>query len=95
METLCEGKDQSNICPIRETCYRYTTSVRLRDRYILPYNFDKGECDLFVTNIPSDDIVRSTAYFMWLREGQQAGKAGEHWQRAYDQLAKNMNRFLE
>jgi len=77
------------------TCYRYTTSFRMRDRYGLPYDFVSKTCDLFVTNIPSDDIVQSTAYYMWLREGRQEGKADEYWQRAYHDLAKGMNRFLD
>jgi hypothetical protein len=94
METLCEGESKDFICPIRDTCYRYTCPIRFRDRYLLPYDFQNKTCDLFVTNIPTDEIVRTTAYFMWQREGQHEGKSEEYWQRAYEQLAKNMNRFL-
>ncbi|TAE08139.1 MAG: DUF2934 domain-containing protein [Bacteroidetes bacterium] len=94
METLCEAESKDYTCPIRETCYRYTTPVRLRDRYLLPYDFQTNTCDLFVTNIPDEEFVRLSAYHIWLREGQQEGKADEHWQRAYDQASKGMNRFL-
>ena len=95
METLCEGESKDKICPIRDTCYRYTTSYRLRDRYLLPYDFTTQSCDLFETNIPSDEIVQMTAYHIWLREGKPEGQAQEHWQQAYQQLAKSMNRFLD
>ena len=95
METLCEAEANNQICPIRATCYRYTTPVRLRDRYVLPYNFDTNECDLFVTNIPEESFIRTTAYYMWMREGKQEGKADEYWQLAYQQATKGMNRFLE
>ncbi len=95
METICEGENNKDTCPIRLTCYRYTNAYYLRDRYSLPYDFQANACDLFLTNIPDTDFVQLTAYYIWLREGKPVGKADEHFQRAYADLAKGMNKYLD
>jgi hypothetical protein len=85
MATLCYGEDRGGerLCPIRENCYRYTQPTPGRDRLgALPFDFATQRCDLFISNTPDNEHVRTAAYYLWLRLGRPEGQAELIWQRA-------------
>ena len=44
--TKCEGGE----CPIKNKCYRYTSSSSMYQSYFMeiPYDFEKGKCELIL-----------------------------------------------
>lgn len=88
MPLYCPGQG----CPLRADCYRHTQPSPGRDRFAaLPYSAERGTCDEFRTNIPSEDAIRQAAYYIWLRSGG-AGQALDHWREAYQSLCRSTGR---
>ncbi len=80
-------------CPLRLGCYRATQPITPRDAFgAPPFNTATGECTYFVSNEPSDEMIRVTAYYLWLREGQPAGRSAAHWATAARQCAASLGR---
>lgn len=49
--TLCEGKENYYVCPIRELCYRYKAKADPQFQSwfaYLPYNAENGCCESFI-----------------------------------------------
>ncbi|HEU4326840.1 MAG TPA: DUF2934 domain-containing protein [Roseiflexaceae bacterium] len=83
-------------CPLRGDCYRFTQPSPGRDAFgSLPYDAAAGECDYFVSNLPSEEAVRAAAYYIWLREGRPGGREQPHWDEAYHSLCRSMGRMTE
>jgi len=82
MTTICLGRNATRFCPIRNDCYRFTHPTPGRDRFDLPYNFENRQCDLFVTNIPTEEFIRTCAYYLWIRLGRPEGRSEEIWYQA-------------
>jgi hypothetical protein len=81
-------------CPLRHDCYRHTQPSPGRDRFgSLPYDPATGTCDHFVSNIPSEALTRTTAYYIWQRHGCPEGRAQEHWGEAYASLCGSTGRI--
>ncbi|MBX7223836.1 MAG: DUF2934 domain-containing protein [Blastocatellia bacterium] len=81
--TKCNGEG----CPIRDQCSRYTQPYVKRNRFEqCPFDFVQNRCEHFHSNEPREDVIRLTAYYIWLREGKPANQAREHWERAYRTL---------
>lgn len=81
-------------CPLRMECYRYTQPSPGRDRFAsLPYDSAAVACDWFVTNQPSDTLIRETAYYIWLSSGCPEHRAQEHWDEAYRILCVSTGRL--
>lgn len=86
----CYGDD----CPIKADCYRYTQPYTKRNAFgRIPYDYGKENCDYFYSNLPTDESVRETAYYLWLQQGKPANKALEHWRQAYHHLCLTTGRM--
>jgi hypothetical protein len=86
----CPGVD----CPLRTDCYRFTQPSPNRDRFAaLPYEAATGTCAEFVSNIPSEALIRETAYYLWLHCDRPQHQADAHWQEAYQQLCRSTGRL--
>jgi hypothetical protein len=84
MPILCDAVTaDGRECPIKRDCYRYTCPIRFRDRFgSAPYDFAAGKCDHFHDNRPTEEHIRTSAYFLWLGAGKPEGRAEEFWLRA-------------
>lgn len=83
-------------CPLRDDCYRYTQPSPGRDAFgRLPYDPQRGTCDYFVSNQPTDEQIRTAAYYIWLREGRPSGCAERHWQEAYQSWCRSTGRIKD
>ena len=81
-------------CPLREDCYRYTQPSPGRDAFATPpYNVTTGRCEHFYSNIPSEEMIRLTAYYIWLRTGCPENCALQHWNEAYLSLCQSSGRL--
>jgi hypothetical protein len=81
-------------CPLRSDCYRHTQPAPGRDRFAsLPYNARTQTCDWFESNIPSEELIRETAYYIWLRRGRPDNCAQAHWDEAYWSLCRSTGRL--
>jgi len=81
-------------CPFKDDCYRYTQPVPGRAGFgALPYSAEADSCEQFVSNIPSAELVRQTAYYLWLHLGRPENCADEHWQAAYRSLCLSTGRI--
>jgi Protein of unknown function (DUF2934) len=86
---LCYGTN----CPLRLECAHHTQPNPGRDAYgALPYDFELGACKEFVTNLPSEDLIRQTAYYIWLRNGRPEHQELEHWNQAFVSLCVGSGR---
>ena len=47
----------SQLCPQRQSCYRYLGLPKEKQEYISFYNQKKAKCDCFVALIPNEKIV--------------------------------------
>lgn len=80
-------------CPLRHDCYRHTQPTQPRDAFAaLPYNPTTGSCDAFVSNYPTEELIRTAAYYIWLRTGRPSGRAHEHWSEAEANWYRNLGR---
>lgn len=85
----CPGDD----CPLRRDCYRHTQPSPGRDSFAsVPYDPASQSCEWFTSNIPSEALIRETAYYIWLRRGRPDNCAKDHWQEAYLSLCRSMGR---
>ena len=82
MTTICLGRNANRVCPIRSDCFRFTTPTPGRDRFDFPFDFENEKCDLFVTNVPTDDFIRTSAYYLWIRLGRPEGASERIWDKA-------------
>jgi hypothetical protein len=90
---FCYGVDGDFICPIKANCYRHTQPTPGRDRLTrLPFDFAAGDCPLFVSNIPGEEFVRQSAYYLWLAAGKPAGCDVAIWMQAKAQTDALMGR---
>jgi hypothetical protein len=81
-------------CPLRAECYRHTQPSPGRDAFgSLPYDAATGSCAHFHTNLPSEALIRETAYYIWLRSGRPQGRDLEHWYEAYLSLCLSSGRI--
>lgn len=81
--TMCYG----DTCPLRQRCYRYRAITAGRQSYFgsLPFDAARGTCDDFwdIARLePSEDDIRTRAYYLWLAAGCPSGAADDHWARA-------------
>ncbi|MBN1485384.1 MAG: DUF2934 domain-containing protein [Chloroflexia bacterium] len=37
---------------------------------------------MFISNLPTEEEIRTAAYHIWQREGQTEGREEEHWEQA-------------
>jgi hypothetical protein len=86
--TRCPGGS----CPLRQRCYRYRAVPDGRhDRFgAVPFDDDAGSCELWwdlARLTPTDDAVRTRAYFLWLAAGRPDGDAAAHWYAAQTELS--------
>ena len=80
-------------CPFKDDCYRYTQPSPGRDAFgVLPYDARSGTCGYFLSNLPTEEQVRTTAYYMWLRDGCPEQRADQHWQEAYLSWCRSLGR---
>jgi hypothetical protein len=80
-------------CPLKEDCYRYTQPSPGRDAFgAPPYDPQSGACAYFVSNQPTDEQIRTSAYYIWLREGRPPGRAEEHWREASLSWCRSLGR---
>ena len=85
--TMCHG----GTCPLRQRCYRYRAIGEGRQTYFgsLPFDAARGTCDQLwdIARLePTDDNIRTSAYYLWLAAGRPAGTADEHWAAARTKL---------
>ncbi|MEI6179368.1 MAG: DUF2934 domain-containing protein [Chloroflexales bacterium] len=86
----CYGDD----CPLRTECYRHTQPSRGRDAFgTPPYDAVGGRCEWFHSNVPSEALIRETAYYLWLRNGCPERRELEHWYEAYLSLCLSTGRL--
>ena len=91
---MCPG----GACPLRQRCYRYRAVPRGQDCFgAAPYDLEAGACDLFwdVARLaPTDDAIRTRAYYLWLAAGRPDGAAVAHWCAARAELLAAAARAL-
>lgn len=81
-------------CPLRSDCYRHTQPSRGRDEFaVVPYDATTASCGQFISNIPSEDLIRETAYYLWQRRGCPENEASSHWAEAYRSLCRSTGRI--
>jgi hypothetical protein len=81
-------------CPIKEDCYRFTQPYIKRNAFAeAPYNHETNTCEYFYSNIPEEEMIRITAYYVWLRNGMPQNKDLEHWYEAYHSLCLSTGRI--
>ncbi|MBP6842290.1 MAG: DUF2934 domain-containing protein [Kofleriaceae bacterium] len=85
--TMCPG----GACPLRQRCYRYRAVPDGRQDAFgaVPFDEEAGACELFwdVARLaPSDEAIRTRAYYLWLAAGRPHGAAETHWYAARAQL---------
>jgi len=67
-------------CPLKDDCYRHTQPTPGRDRFAdVPYDFQRQSCSHFVSNQPTEDFLRTSAYFLWLAAGKPQGQSDRFW----------------
>ena len=75
----CFGRLGEWSCPLKDDCYRHTQPPG-RDRFgDLPYDFQSQSCSYFVRNQPTEDFLRTSAYFLWVAAGRPEGQAERFW----------------
>ena len=85
----CFGQNGDWSCPLKDECYRHTQPTPVRDRFgELPYDFQNQSCAYFVSNRPSEEFLRTSAYYLWLAAGQPEGESDRFWQRACEQAER-------
>ena len=83
-------------CPFKDDCYRATQPAPGREAFgALPYSAATNSCEHFVSNLPAQDLVRQTAYYLWVRSGRPDDCADEHWQAAYLSLCRSAGRIAK
>ena len=79
----CHARNGDWTCPLKLDCYRHTQPTPGRDRFAaLPYDLEAGSCAYFVSNQPSDEHIRTRAYYLWLAAGRPEGQAEQFWREA-------------
>jgi len=82
----CFGQLGDWSCPLKDDCYRHTQPTPGRDRFgQLPYDFPSQSCAYFVSNQPSEEFLRTSAYYLWLAAGKPEGHAEHFWAQAVRQ----------
>jgi hypothetical protein len=94
-QCACDGGD----CPLRARCLRYRGERLGRQDFFGSPPFDRvsGECEHFVdvaTLDPTDEQIRTRAYYLWVAAGKPEGRAEEHWLEARRALESLRNRSL-
>jgi hypothetical protein len=86
---LCYGTN----CPMSLECYHHTQPNPGRDAFgALPYDLELEKCDQFISNLPSQDLIATTAYYTWLRNGCPEDRDLEHWNEAFISLCISFGR---
>ena len=85
--TRCPG----GACPLRQRCLRYRAIADERQERFgaVPYDDEARACALFwdVARLaPSEEAIRTRAYFLWLAAGRPHDAADDHWYAARAQL---------
>jgi hypothetical protein len=80
---FCFGQLGEWSCPLKDDCFRHTQPTPGRDRFAeLPYDFQSQRCSYFVSNRPTEDFLRTSAYFLWVAAGRPDGDADRFWHQA-------------
>ena len=91
--TRCYGKVGDRQCPLREDCYRYTYPHAGRDYFGgLPYDAQTNSCELFISNLPTEEEIRTAAYHIWQREDEPEGQAEAYWEQARRECYRSRGR---
>ncbi len=85
--TMCPG----GACPLRQRCFRYRAVPDERQEWFgaVPFDEEAAACALFwdVARLaPTDEAIRTRAYYLWLAAGRPYGTAEAHWYAAQAQL---------
>jgi hypothetical protein len=70
----------------------YSTLSKKNAFSSIPYDFATNSCEYFCSNAPNEEVIRLTAYYIWLRQGKPENRDFEHWQEAYKSLCASMGR---
>ncbi|MBL8680306.1 MAG: DUF2934 domain-containing protein [Myxococcales bacterium] len=94
-QCACDGGD----CPLRARCLRYRGERHGRQDFFGAPPFDpaSGECEHFADVAaldPTDEQIRTRAYYLWLAAGKPEGRADEHWLEARRALEATRDRAL-
>jgi hypothetical protein len=91
--TMCPGGD----CPLRQQCYRYRAIPEGRQAWfgVPPFQVTTGTCDsLWEIVPPTEDAIRTRAYYAWVSAGRPEGAAESHWVAARRALEDEHRRAL-
>ncbi|MEZ4606245.1 MAG: DUF2934 domain-containing protein [Deinococcales bacterium] len=81
-------------CPLKTDCYRYTQPSPGRDAFVRsPFDPKSQSCEHFYSNEPSEALLRSSAYYLYVCEGKPEGQALRHWQEAYLSLCRSTGKL--
>jgi hypothetical protein len=83
--TMCPAGD----CPLRKRCYRYRGIPEGRQAWFgaPPFDPKSGTCDAFFAIAPpTEDAIRTRAYYTWLAAGRPEGTAEADWDAARQSL---------
>ncbi|NJN72339.1 MAG: DUF2934 domain-containing protein [Limnothrix sp. RL_2_0] len=50
-------------------------------------------CEYFVSNLPSEALIRETAYYLWQRKGCPEGQTQANWDEAFLSLCQSTGRI--
>lgn len=91
--TMCPAGD----CPLRQRCLRYRGVPEGRQDWFVapPFEPSHGTCEAFVAiALPSEETLRTRAYYAWLAEGRPEGRSEAHWEAARQSLEDEHRRAL-
>lgn len=90
---MCSAGD----CPIRQRCYRYRGIPEGRQDWFVvpPFQPRAATCDSFLEIAPpTEDAIRTRAYYVWLAAGRPEGTSDAHWEAARQSLEDAHRRAL-
>lgn len=93
--TMCYGDG----CPLRQRCYRYRGVPEGRQTWFgaLPFDRARGTCEQLwdVARLePTQDSIRTRAYYLWVAAGRPEGTADANWEAARATLMEATRRLL-
>jgi hypothetical protein len=82
--TMCPGR-----APAQVALLPLSRGADERQKWFVPFDEEAAACALFwdVARLaPTDEAIRTRAYFLWLAAGRPHGTAEAHWYAAQAQL---------
>ena len=84
--------EHAELVPASDTKHLSSRMHVARGGQLLPYGDDRHVLE--GTRQGLENVLADRAYFLWLEEGTPAGKAAEHWHRAFETHLRERSYYL-